>query len=158
MSAVAVSEEASRRGLGSRNKGAWFERKVAAWLSEHGFPHAERGVRNGWRTDERVIADPFDIVGIPGLLWSLKCGAPSYTSEPACARYLGEVHLEAQARGLTGLLVVKRSGVADIGASWCHRMLELNGDGVLFPVRMTLRDAVTVLRAEGYGEPLEQAA
>lgn len=152
-----ADELASKRGRSNRNKGADFERKVARWLCDNGFPHAERGVRNGWRTDERASADPYDIVGTVGLLWSLKHGGPGYTSEPACARYLTEVHEEAISRGLTGLLVVKRSGVADIGASWCHWMQPV-GDGTRIHVRTTLRDAVAVLRVVGFGEPVEGVA
>ena len=146
-----ADELASKRGLHSRNKGADFERKVARRLTEQGFPHAERGVRNGWRTSERVSADPFDITGTPGLLWSLKAGGPSYTSEAACERYLQEVHVAANERDLVGLLVVKRSGVSDVGASWVHRWMIIHRQPVI--VRMALDDMVEVLRAEGYGEP-----
>lgn len=145
---ASCATEASKRGRANRNKGATFEREVSKWLREHGFGGAERGVRNGWRTDEHVSADPYDIVGTPGLLWSLK---NTDVSTAALYRFLAEVHSEATSRGLVGLLVEKRRGCADIGMSWAWRVVYVEGVKLL-PVRMTLAEAVDVLHAQGFGD------
>lgn len=151
MTTIDVEElkaEASKRGRANRQKGAGFERAVAKWLREHGgFPHAERGVRNGWRTDGHTSADPYDIVGTPGLLWSLK---NTDVSTAALYRFLTEVDSEARSRGLVGVLVEKRRGSSLVGLSWAWRMVEIAGVSVA--VRSSLREMTDVLRAEGYGQ------
>ena len=147
MTAAVKDETASRRGRSNRNKGASFERKVSAWLREHGWPSAERGVRNGWRTQEHVSADPYDITGTPGVLWSLK---DTDVSEEQVHRWLGVVHDAAADQGLVGVLVWKRKGSADIGRSWAYRIVEMYG--VEVAVRMHLCHLVDVLHAEGYGD------
>jgi hypothetical protein len=145
--AACATEAASRRGRANRNKGANFERTVAKWLREHGgFPGAERGVRNGWRTSGHHSADPYDIVGTPGLLWSLK---DTDSSEEQLHRWLREVHDEATRRGLVGLLVWKRRGSSAIERQWCYRIVEM--EGVEVAVRTHLFAMIDVLHAQGYG-------
>lgn len=142
---------ASTRGRANRAKGRAFEQQVAQWLRGHGFPGAERAVRNGWRSSDHYSEDPFDLVGTPGLLWSLKNEREA--SEHHRRRQLDEVHDEAERRGLVGLLVCKRVGRADIGSAWCYRMLPQPYVQVHhLPVRAELADMAMVLRAEGYGD------
>lgn len=141
--------EASKRGASNRRKGASFERVVAKWLREHtGFTQAERGVRNGWRTSGHHSADPFDIVGTPGVLWSLK---DTDVSEEQLHRWLREVDEQARERGLVGVLVWKRRGASAISRQWAYRVIEVAGISV--SVRMHLHDLVDILEAEGYGGP-----
>lgn len=144
---AAAKQAASKRGRSNRAKGKWFEQKVSAWLREHGFPHAESAQRQGWRTAEHVSADPFDLLGVPGVLWSLKYAE---ASEDQAVRWLDEVHTAATERGLTGVLVWKRRGTGDLGLSWAYRYVEVAGLEVA--VRMRLCDLADVLRAEGYGQ------
>lgn len=144
---AAVDEAASKRGRSNRNKGASFERVVAKWLREHtGFTGAERGVRNGWKTSGYHSADPFDIVGTPGVLWSLK---DTDVSEEQLHRWLHEVDAQARDRGLVGVLVWKRRGASAISRQWAYRRVEIAGLSV--SVRMHLADLVDVLHAQGYG-------
>ncbi|HWD79273.1 MAG TPA: hypothetical protein VG497_10325, partial [Kribbella sp.] len=62
----------SEIGRSNRNRGAVAERAVVAWLRDNGFPHAERAVRTGYRTADRVSADHGDITGTPLLAWQVK--------------------------------------------------------------------------------------
>lgn len=41
-------------GRSNRRRGADAERRVVAWLREHGWPGAERAVRTGYRTATRA--------------------------------------------------------------------------------------------------------
>lgn len=144
-----MSEVASKRGASNRTKGAEFERRVSAWLRGRGWGNAERGVRNGWRSKSYVSADPYDIVGTPGVLWSLK---DTHVSEEQMHRWLREVHDEAVERGLVGVLVWKRKGSADVGRSWAYRYVEMHDVLDPIPVRLHLVDLVAVLHAEGFGD------
>jgi hypothetical protein len=144
----------SARGRANRRKGHTAERDLARWLRENGFPHAERAVRTGFRTADRVTADPGDIAGIPGVVWSVKDCATERIGP-----WLAE--LDAMDGGDYRLLVVKRRGCADPGRWWVY--IEANalpglrwgcGSAALsFPVRAELAPVVALLAQAGYGTP-----
>lgn len=150
-------------GRSNRRRGADAERRVVAWLREHGWPGAERAVRTGYRTATRAGADPGDIIGTPGLVWQVK----------DCAReqvdaWLAETEEQAEAAGADyGLLVVRRRRVGGVGRWWVYmRLADLGGLLVhaygdathLAPdpddvARLELRALVRYLHAAGYGDP-----
>jgi hypothetical protein len=156
---------ASQRGTTNRRRGHQAERDLARWLRSHGYPHAERAVRTGFRASDRVSADPGDIDGIPGIVISVKDCAAEQT-----VKWLAELAvMQAGARAVHGLLVHKRRGHADPGRWWCWLLLDdvvrLATDGHAVatfaagehPVRMELGHAVRLLRDAGWGDPLTAA-
>jgi hypothetical protein len=163
---------ASARGRANREKGAVAERHLVGWLRTHGWPHADRAVRAGYRTADRTVTDPGDVTGTPNLVWQMK-----YTSrfeQPAfLTACLAETEQQrAAARADLGLLVQRRTGVSDPGRWWVwlhlvdvfrlHWLPELaptipapTQDYLEVPVRMELADLVPLLHAAGYGTPAE---
>jgi hypothetical protein len=155
-------------------RGKDTERKAAAALREHGFPHAERTVRTGYNSGERVLGDRGDIDGTPGLVWQVKSLRPASRAEAAVPAWLIETETQRRdARAAVGVLVVRREGVT--AARWWAfvtlRTLYGLADGFTgnltsgmptsvraAPVRLELRDACLLLRAYGFGEPVEVAA
>ena len=158
---MTTARTASQLGRASRNKGARYERQVAAavrpWL-----PDARRSRDNGssTTTDTGDLADAG-----PGLWWSLKDVAAAHTDPPALiASWLAEAR--DKAGGRLPLLVQKRAGHADPLLSWCWLGLvdlrhlltgwkpgaatPLLPAELLVPVRMTLRDVLPLLAAAGY--------
>lgn len=86
-------------------KGRDAEIRVARYLAEHGFPHAEPTRRSGWADDRG------DIDGTPGIAWEVK--AEKRIDLPG---YLAELEAEiANAGASTGAVVVKRRGTTDPG-------------------------------------------
>jgi len=151
----------SQIGKANRRKGAVAERDLVKYLRNVGFGGAERAVRTGYRTATRVAADPGDITGTPGIVWSVKD-----TATERLDQWLAE--LDAMAAGLDDvrLLVHKRRGHADPGRWWCWlrastliRLLDNNlrpdGPGDSAPLRMELRHVIRFLRAAGYGDQLD---
>jgi len=155
---------ATQRGRYSRNKGAVAERDLVRWLRTNGFPHAERAVRTGYRTTDRTSADPGDVTGTPGIVWSVKdCAAERITE------WLDElVNMAAHDTSFeepVQLLVTKRRGHANPGEWWCW--LQLLDIGQLLtgsspdvvipewnrPLRMELGHVMPLLRTAGYGSP-----
>jgi hypothetical protein len=145
----------SQLGAMSRNKGARAERDLVAYLRQVGFGGAERAVRTGYRTAGRVSADPGDITGTPGIVWSVKDAAVERLEQ-----WLDELDAMESAGGIR-LLVQKRRGQAIPDKWWCWmRMdqLSLLLDAHHYcaaPVRMELCEAVDLLHLAGYGDPAE---
>lgn len=143
----------------NRNRGAEAERKVAGWLREAGgFPGAERAVRNGFRTIARVGLDPMDILGTPGIVWSIKDD-----KSDRIEAWMFELDLKRQDLGADlGVLVQRRRGKADVGRWWVHVRFEYLADylpvGASGIVRMELCLAARWLHALGYGTAPEVPA
>ncbi|WP_243709577.1 hypothetical protein [Micromonospora sp. 15K316] len=117
-----------------RDIGTAAESATVKFLVANGFPHAER---RSLRASDLVIE-----------------------------KWMAELAVEVtNARAMAGILVVQRAGVgpANAGRWWAYttsaQLAALTGDPYPttgrfgFPVRMLLADAVTLLRAAGYGEP-----
>nr|WP_236646910.1 hypothetical protein [Micromonospora acroterricola] len=142
-----------------RDIGTKAETAVVRYLQSAGFPHAERRSLRG-------ALDAGDITGTPGVCWEVKGGDAARTaSDLMIERWMAELAAEVtNAKADVGLLVVQRAGVgpANAGRWWaympCFQVAVLAADDPVgaygsFPVRMLLADAVTLLRAAGYGEP-----
>lgn len=147
--------------------GTEFTTGVIRYLNDHGYPFAE--LRNQHGTN-----DQGDITGLgPGLVIECKGGhAAEAASDAQILAWLRETEVERQnARADVGVLVTKRKGYgrANAGLWWAH-MQSLTlfdllvqaspsstvgfGEVLTFPIRMHLRDAVTLLRSAGYGDPI----
>jgi transposase len=148
--------------------GTEFTTGVIRYLNDHGYPFAE--LRNQHGTN-----DQGDITGLgPGLVIECKGGhAAEAASDAQIAAWLRETEVERQnARADVGVLVTKRKGYgrANAGLWWAHMDADTfyvlmgqsspSEDAVIgttlhnFPVRLHLRDAVTLLRSAGYGDPI----
>jgi hypothetical protein len=166
MSAV---KTASQRGKANRDKGAETERDLCRYLRPV-WSEVDRSVRTGYRTAARQSRDWGDIIGTPGVIWSVK----------NCQRhYIAEWWAELENMKLAEhaplppvrLLVVKNNGHADPGQWWCWqplwqlvsiatagRLVDMPIGGESDLVRCQLATVVTRLRINGYGAPLEQVA
>lgn len=164
----------SRAEIGKANsrKGKTVERAVVTWLRDNGFPHAERAVRTGYSNGDAYGADPGDITGTPGLVWQVTDRADIEQDAVLRRRLVDAERQRAEASAEFGFLVVKRRRCADPGRWWVfmdaqylHGLLH-EGYNLgepwsaveRFPVRASLGAVVPVLRARGYGEPLEEKA
>lgn len=141
--------------------GAYTETGLVDYLKTHGFPHAERRVTNGNK-------DRGDISGCIGICWQAKGGSAGQTAGAAQTDRIGvwmaETLVEAQnARADYGILVCKKAGVghANAGRWWAYLrgddFLSLSGHRASTPVgvvRITLAEAVALLRQAGYGDEL----
>jgi hypothetical protein len=115
----------------SKRKGTAAETAVVEYLRGHGFAHAERRALHG-------SLDQGDVTGIPGICVEVK----------NCATYdlpgwMRETEAERWAAGAdVGALVVKPRGVGAtrVGEWWAV---------------LTLDQLAYLLRAAGYGQPLE---
>lgn len=141
--------------------GTKAESAVVRYLTDHGFPHAERRALRG-------INDVGDITGTPGIVWEVKGGEAARTaSDNQIERWLGETEVERRnAREHIGILVIARSlkNVRDWWACcWADQLTWLitkDSSSQLdyartIPIRITLAHMVPLLRAAGFGEPLE---
>lgn len=147
-----------------RDIGTWTTTSVIRYLRANGFPGAE--LRN-----QAGEHDKGDIVGIIDVGIECKGGkAAENASDLDVERWLAETETERiNANAEIGLLVMKRKGIGrERAGQWWVVMprwtLELLC-GYAFadmedtaPVRMHLADVVTLLRREGYGDPVEDAA
>ena len=141
--------------------GTAAETAVVKYLRNHGFAGAER----------RALAGTFDlgdIVGIVGVCVEVKGGkAAESAGDGQVAQWLDETERERVNAGADiGLLVMKRKGVGSENAGRWWAVLRLrdltsylaHDDGptpdLSGPVRLLLADAVLLLRALGYGDPL----
>ncbi|WP_017972504.1 hypothetical protein [Actinopolyspora halophila] len=146
-------------GRSNARRGKDAERRVANYLREHGFPHAERAVRTGYATDERTVADPGDLTGTPGLVWQVKDA-----QREQIAQWWHETDQQGDPVGIDlALLVVRRRGHADEGRWWVwlpivdftwlatgsYEPRSLSRERLL---RLELGDLVPLLHAAGYGE------
>lgn len=148
----------SQRGRSNRNKGNQAERDLCKWLRANGFPGAERAVRTGFRVADRASADPGDITGTPGIVWSVKDAIverhPEWRAEL-------DAMLQAVAPDTRGLIVHKRRGHADPGSWWCWipiydlATLLPGAHGFIGPhwFRATVAEVVDLLHGAGYGDP-----
>lgn len=144
-------------------KGTAVETAVARYAQEHGFPWAQRLALRGNQ-------DAGDVSLLPGQAAIIECKAHAVgaSGQPAAAHlrtWLSETETERVNAGAdVALLVVKRSGTTDPGRWWCYlriralvtliRGSELDtmvSDG---PVCLALSEALTLLRAAGYGDPV----
>lgn len=90
-------------GAASRNKGAQYERDVAAWLCSQG--------RRVERRISGMANDSGDFVGIPGCVIDAK-----NRREMNLAAWVDQLGLEMlQADAETGVVIAKRRGVIDVG-------------------------------------------
>lgn len=143
--------------------GTATESAVVAYLRTDGFPHAERRALAGF-------TDLGDITGTPLVVWEVKGGHAAETASDAQIRaWLQETERErANARADIGILITKRKaiGAQRAGHWWAHMTLgtvldlsgkptsEIDPDIMHVPVRLLLVDAVHLLRAAGYGDPV----
>lgn len=146
------------------------EQRLARYFRAEGWTGAERAVRTGFRIADRTVADTGDLTGMPGLCVQSKSLRPATRAEVAVPTWLRETEAQRVAgRAVLGLLVVRRWGTTDVGRWWCFLDLEelhalqsgqLGTVGVggwnapdyqPTPVRLELRDVVTILRAQGWG-------
>ena len=148
-----------------RDIGTAAESAVVRYLHTAGFPHAERRSLRG-------ALDAGDITGTPGICWEVKGGDAARTaSDLMIERWMAELAAEVvNAKADVGVLVIQRKAV---GGQNAHRwwavmpagqITYLSGaprmapEPLAFPVRMLLADAVTLLRAAGYGQPALEVA
>ncbi|MEM7342463.1 MAG: hypothetical protein AAF467_27745 [Actinomycetota bacterium] len=118
-------------GRAAQRKGAKAERDVAAYLNQHGFPHARRRANRGQHNDIGDIAE----LG-PGLVIEVK---DRVKASPAA--WLAQLATEMAAAGADqGAVIYKRAGTTNV-ADW-HALL---------PVGVYVR----LLREAGYGDPIE---
>jgi hypothetical protein len=142
--------------------GTKAETAVARYLAANGFPYAEKRRPEGRR-------DRGDITGCPGVCIEVKGGdAAKNASDLLVADWLTETETERlNARADVGVLVLQRRGVgpANAGRWWAILPAAVWGDLVYaqldgltehhrYPIRLLLADAVRLLRAAGYGQPL----
>jgi hypothetical protein len=151
----------AQRGAANRRKGADAELAVVKYLRTVGFGGAERAVRTGYRTTTRTAADPGDITGTPGVVWSIKDVATEQI-----AKWFDELDRMDSRPGDVRLLVHKRRGYASPDRWWCWMHLDtlmtLTAGGPWLPesapVRMELGHVIPLLRACGYGDAVEDVA
>ncbi|MEV7267085.1 hypothetical protein AB0N38_26335 [Micromonospora aurantiaca] len=146
-----------------RDIGTAAESATVKYLAANGFPHAERRSLRG-------ALDAGDVTGCPGICIEVKGGdAARNASDLQIERWMAEVTREREnAKADVGLLVVQRAGVGPANAGRWWAVLPLSTVALLrvgiqpppnravvadASVRMLLGDAVTLLRAAGYGEP-----
>lgn len=141
----------------SKDKGTRAETAVVRYLQGTGWPSAERRASNG-------AADRGDITGTPYICWEVKY-RDKMPGDGQIGLWLIETDTEREnAKADLGILVVRRprSSVEDwwaIVPFWALALiaegLAFPGQGPMWPARMALRDLVELLRAAGYGNPLE---
>lgn len=148
-------------GAHSRNKGARAERDLAKFLRTW-WPKTERAVRTGYRTVDRVSADPGDIAGVPGVIWSCKHVDPKTAAWPSLwAEWWAELDamLDNDPAAL-GVIIERRDQAPDPNTWWAHLRL---GDLVALysgrqgpaagdraPARVSLQTFIELLVAAGY--------
>ena len=154
----------------NRRRGVETERAVAKWWRENGFPGADRTVRTGYRTATRAADDMGDLGLCPGVVVQVKSLRPANAAERAVPRWLDETESQRRAAGAdVALLVVRRDGTADVGEWWCWlrypALVQVGTGGAAallgaesragIPVRLAVADVCFLLRAAGYGDPIE---
>lgn len=155
-------------GATSRRKGATAEVALANYLQRVGWPEAKRAIVTGYRNRYLDVADPGDIRGTPGIVWSVKNYAEAQVNKHI-SLWLDELDrmngLGDQLGGVA-LLVVKRAGQADPARWWCYLRLHwldaLRGldcdDCEEHAVRLELATVVELLAHAGYTRPLQETS
>lgn len=140
--------------------GTAAETATVRYLNGNGFPHAERRRLRGGK-------DAGDITGTIGVAWEVKGGEKARNaSDQQIELWLAEAEIERGHAGeRLGVLVVARRGKnvrAWWAVMWADQLAELTCSHVAqlpiaarTPVRLTLAHAVALLRAAGYGDPLD---
>lgn len=141
--------------------GTAAETAVARAARRHGFPHADRLTTTG-------ALDRGDVGLCPGVIAEVKGGEKARSvTDLRLESWLAETARERLNAGAdVAFLVVQRRGVGTPNAHrwWAYwRLGWLPGLVVAaphdrIPVRMLLGDALQLLRAAGYGEPLDDDA
>lgn len=160
---MTAAKTPQQRGRANQAKGKTAERDLCKWLRSNGFPGAERAVRTGFRVADRTSADPGDITGTPGIVWSVK--------DATVERHLEwRAELDAMLQGIDvdnlGLIVHKRRGHANPGLWWCWiGIVDLTAvlpGAIPFYgphwFRATVDEVVDLLRGAGYGTPMQAEA
>lgn len=158
------STAASKRGRANRRKGHQAERDLCRWLRSNGFPGAERAVRTGFTTVSRAVADPGDITGTPGVVWSVKDTATE--QQEKWRAELDAMQLDHPSASTIGLIVHKRRGHADPGSWWCwiaiYNLTDLLPGAIPFLgphwFRATVAEVVDLLHGAGYGDSTEEVS
>lgn len=148
-----------------RQKGTAAETAVTRWARDNGFPHADRQPLRGGR-------DQGDITLTPGVIAEVKAyrlptGVPTHGQ---LTEWMRQTEVEQEnARADVGVLIVKRPGTADPGrwfayvTAWTLAELIYAGrtseagtsPANTAPVCLTLASLTALLRAAGWGRPLE---
>lgn len=145
-----------------RDIGTYAETAVTRVAEHHGFPYAERrGLRGA--------LDAGDIALCPGAFLEVKGGDYARTaSDGTIDGWLDVLGVKRDRLDANAFLITQRPHVGPMNAGrwWAWARLgwlaELGGGvrprGSLYamPVRTTLADALTLLRAAGYGSPLDE--
>lgn len=140
--------------------GTAAETAFVRWVQPRGFPGAERLALHG-------TLDEGDATLCPGVGAEIKAGkAAESASDAQITTWLAEAEQERRNRGADVMLLVtkrKGKGAASAGQWGAHLpgwvfVALTSGDVGCVPhwpaVRMTLDDALTLLRRAGYGDPL----
>lgn len=143
-----------------RDIGTAAETAVVRAARPRGYPWADRLAGHG-------NADVGDVMLCPGVVVEVKGGDAAKTaSDLQIINWLDETECErGNAGAAVAFLVVQRPHVGAINAHrwWAWWRLGWVSDlgpsvgidgAAMLPVRMTLADALTMLRAAGYGDPL----
>jgi hypothetical protein len=148
-----------------RDIGTHTESAVVRYLAVNGFDNAERRSLRG-------SLDAGDITGTPGVAWSIKGGVAAKTaSDGQVDRWLTELERQrTNAAATIAVLVLQRAGIGEANAGRWWAVVQVCSLGLghddpalpcphgRFPARLHLADACTLLRAAGYGTPLEVTA
>lgn len=141
--------------------GTAAETAVVRAARANGFPWADRTALHG-------RLDVGDVVLGPGVIVEVKGGeAARHATDRDVEHWLDEVAVErTNARAAVAFLVVQRANVGLVNASrwWAYWRLgwiaDLDARQWLYardmPVRCLLGEALTMLRAAGYGDPLDE--
>jgi hypothetical protein len=144
----------------SRAIGTYAETAVVRAARLRGFPYADRHALHGSR-------DIGDVGLCPGVVVEVKGGeAARHCSDLDVQNWLDQTARERDnANAAVAFLVVQRRGVGapNAGRWWAYWRLGWISDlsatqtfvGRHIVARMTLGDAFTLLRAAGYGDPIE---
>lgn len=145
----------------SRDVGTWTAEQVVRYLQPNGFPFAERRALHG-------NVDKGDIVGLVGLCVEVKGGKAAEQSSPADLEAWQQQTLTEtrNAHADVGVLITKRKavGATRVGDWWAWLYLPHLADAWNLSdppavwLRLSVADAVVLLRHNGYGSPLEGAA
>ena len=147
----------------SKAKGTAAETACVRWFRANGFPHADRQPLRGGK-------DAGDLALTAGIVAEIKAVSKGGTGQPP-AQLLGSWMAQAEAERVNAdadycPLIVKRAGTTDVGRWWCY--MTVRDMGLLLaevdlhpavspdPVCMSVHTATRLLRAAGYGAPLDE--